>query len=274
MDFDDKRRQFFSSLVAGAIAGMSVDLALFPLDTVKTRLQSQFGFQNSGGFKQLYRGLGSAMIVSAPNAAAFFSVYEYSKVAMNHHLTDPTLINMTSASLAETAACLIRVPVEVVKQRTQASKVSWNIILKQALREDKLIGMYRGFLSTLSRDIPFALIQLPLWEHLKKIWAKFNDKPISAVESCICGSLAGLCAAIATNPIDVAKTRIMLAKKDNKYGRVNFLAVISLIFKESGFRGLYSGASPRILFITIGGAVYLGGYDFYKSTVDQFFLKF
>lgn len=158
---------------------------------------------------------------------------------------------------------------EVIKQRTQASKVSSGIILKEALREEKLIGLYRGFLSTISRDVPFALIQLPLWEELKSIWCRLTGQPLEAWESCVCGSISGLTAALITNPIDVAKTRIMLAKKDNKYGRVNFLSVIRIIWKESGLRGLYSGATPRITFITIGGAVYLGGYDFSRKLIDH-----
>lgn len=41
---------------AGAIAGLSVDVALYPLDTLKTRLQSQHGFYKSGGFSGVYRG--------------------------------------------------------------------------------------------------------------------------------------------------------------------------------------------------------------------------
>lgn len=40
----------------GALAGISVDVALYPLDTLKTRLQSQQGFQKAGGFKGVYRG--------------------------------------------------------------------------------------------------------------------------------------------------------------------------------------------------------------------------
>ena len=30
-----------------------------------------------------------------------------------------------------------------------------------------VIGLYRGFLVTLSRELPFALLQFPLWEYLK-----------------------------------------------------------------------------------------------------------
>lgn len=45
---------------AGGVAGLVVDVALFPIDTVKTRLQSERGFWRSGGFRGIYKGLGAA----------------------------------------------------------------------------------------------------------------------------------------------------------------------------------------------------------------------
>jgi len=45
---------------------MAVDTALFPLDTIKTRLQSPLGFVKSGGFKGVYSGLSTAVLGSAP----------------------------------------------------------------------------------------------------------------------------------------------------------------------------------------------------------------
>lgn len=63
-------------LLGGASAGIAVDLSLYPLDTLKTRLQSQQGFKAAGGFHGLYRGMGSVAMGSAPGAASFFVVYQ------------------------------------------------------------------------------------------------------------------------------------------------------------------------------------------------------
>lgn len=57
---------FAAALLAGGLAGMAVDTAFFPIDTLKTRLQAQEGFVKSGGFSGVYRGLGSAVVGSAP----------------------------------------------------------------------------------------------------------------------------------------------------------------------------------------------------------------
>ena len=54
-------------LQAGGCAGFAVDLVLFPIDTVKTRLQSQQGFLKAGGFRGVYSGLPSVAVGSIPN---------------------------------------------------------------------------------------------------------------------------------------------------------------------------------------------------------------
>ena len=69
---------FATALVAGGLAGTSVDVALFPIDTLKTRMQSPQGFLKAGGFRGIYNGLGAAAVGSAPGAALFFSSYEVS----------------------------------------------------------------------------------------------------------------------------------------------------------------------------------------------------
>ncbi|XP_035761053.1 S-adenosylmethionine mitochondrial carrier protein isoform X3 [Neolamprologus brichardi] len=154
-----ERREFMASLVAGGCAGMCVDLTLFPLDTIKTRLQSQQGFYKAGGFRGIYAGVPSAAVGSFPNAAAFFVTYEYTKALLGTggvfalpHVAPVT--HMLAASLGEVVACLIRVPTEVVKQRAQASLSSstYNILLA-TLREEGVRGLYRGYGSTVLREV-------------------------------------------------------------------------------------------------------------------------
>ena len=46
--------------LAGGVAGFLVDVCLFPIDSLKTRLQSERGFWNSGGFSKIYKGFAPA----------------------------------------------------------------------------------------------------------------------------------------------------------------------------------------------------------------------
>ncbi len=45
----------YSTNQAGGFAGIATDVLTFPLDTIKTRLQSSAGFMKGGGWKGLYR---------------------------------------------------------------------------------------------------------------------------------------------------------------------------------------------------------------------------
>jgi len=74
---------------------------------------------------------------------------------------------MTSNVVLSQVACLIRVPCEVVKQRAQAGNGSVPMIARKTLQTEGVGGFYRGYLSTVFREIPFSMIQFPLWEFLK-----------------------------------------------------------------------------------------------------------
>uniref|UniRef100_A0A8C0N636 Mitochondrial S-adenosylmethionine carrier protein n=1 Tax=Canis lupus familiaris TaxID=9615 RepID=A0A8C0N636_CANLF len=194
-----ERPGFTASLVAGGVAGVAVDLILFPLDTIKTRLQSPQGFNKAGGFRGIYAGVPSAAIGSFPNAAAFFITYEYVKWFLH---TDSSsylmpVKHMLAASAGEVVACLIRVPSEVVKQRAQVSASS---------------RTFQIFSNILYTEIPFSLVQFPMWESLKALWSWRQDHVVDCWQSAVCGAFAGGFAAAVTTPLDVAKTRIMLAK--------------------------------------------------------------
>lgn len=59
------------------MAGTAVDLLFFPIDTVKTRLQSSQGFLKAGGFRGIYKGIGSVVVGSSPGGASLFTLPEY-----------------------------------------------------------------------------------------------------------------------------------------------------------------------------------------------------
>uniref|UniRef100_A0A8C4AJS1 Mitochondrial S-adenosylmethionine carrier protein n=1 Tax=Denticeps clupeoides TaxID=299321 RepID=A0A8C4AJS1_9TELE len=254
------RREFTASLLAGGCAGMCVDLALFPLDTIKTRLQSQQGFQKAGGFRGIYAGVPSAAAGSFPSAAAFFVTYETSKTLFGDFMAAPMapVSHMMAASLGEVVACLVRVPTEVVKQRTQASpSTNTYRVLLSTLREEGLRGLYRGYGSTVLREIPFSLVQFPLWEYLKSLWSWREGRPVHSWQAALCGAFAGAVAAFVTTPLDVAKTRIMLAK-----GAPHSHQLCTCVHPR-----LFAGSVPRITFISVGGFIFLGAYEKVRHTL-------
>nr|AAH19156.1 Solute carrier family 25 (mitochondrial carrier, phosphate carrier), member 26 [Mus musculus] len=259
---------FTASLVAGGVAGVSVDLILFPLDTIKTRLQSPQGFNKAGGFRGIYAGVPSAAVGSFPNAAAFFLTYEYVKSLLH---TDSTshfkpVKHMLAASTGEVVACLIRVPSEVVKQRAQVSASSKTLqIFLTILSEEGIQGLYRGYKSTVLREIPFSLVQFPLWESLKALWAWRRGHVVDSWQSAVCGAFAGGFAAAVTTPLDVAKTRIMLAKAGSSTAVGNVLSAMHGVWRSQGLAGLFAGVLPRMAAISMGGFIFLGAYDQTRS---------
>ncbi|KAL8809311.1 MAG: hypothetical protein Q9223_003311 [Gallowayella weberi] len=279
---------FTSALLAGALAGTTVDISLYPIDTLKTRLQSSAGFYPSGGFRGIYAGVGSAIVGSAPGAALFFVTYEGLKSRLRSTRDgrrgdgmemvrsdgwSEAVDHVLAASAGEVAACAVRVPTEVVKQRAQAaqhpnSMAALRFILAQ--RGDiGVLGvwreMYRGWGITIIREVPFTAIQFPLWEGMKA-WRRRQTgsrQQVSALESGVFGSLAGAIAAGLTTPLDVLKTRMMLAKE-----RQSAATSFSQIWKDSGPKAFVAGLGPRIMWISAGGAIFLGTYQWaYNSMI-------
>ncbi|CAG8605459.1 3160_t:CDS:2 [Ambispora leptoticha] len=266
---------FRQALVAGGIAGTAVDTVLFPLDTIKTRLQSRPGFYASGGFHGIYSGLTSVIIGSAPGASVFFVTYEYLKGSLSFLFPDTKylpLVHMAAASGGEMAACVVRVPTEVIKQRMQTKQYHRTLsAIRSIIQYEGILGLYRGYLITISREIPFACLQFPLYEFLKRFVAKHTDRTrINPWEAAICGSISGGTAAAITTPLDVIKTRIMLSSKHQTIHRYSgIVGTLKRIWSEEGPRALFSGIGPRVMWISIGGYIFLGVYEKVKKALQD-----
>ncbi|KAG1824180.1 mitochondrial carrier domain-containing protein [Suillus variegatus] len=263
----ERKPTFFQSLAAGGLAGTAVDILFFPIDTVKTRLQSAQGFIKAGGFRGIYKGVGSVVVGSAPGAAAFFSTYEAMKRSIPLHDQLAPVNHMLSASVGEVAACLIRVPTEVIKTRMQTSTYGASASSFKAatlvLHHEGIPGFYRGFWTTIMREIPFTSLQFPLYEFLKSRLSIYLDrKPLYAHEAAVCGSIAGGTAAALTTPLDVLKTRVMLDLRDPSKQQVPTLPMrFQQIYVQEGAKALFAGIVPRTMWISAGGAVFLGVYE-------------
>ncbi|KAI9696557.1 MAG: hypothetical protein M1836_005576 [Candelina mexicana] len=127
-------------LLAGAIAAFSVDLLVYPLDTLKTRLQSpdyKRIYINASTntvnravlLRGLYQGVGSVIIATLPSCNVPPSlpspdIKSSSNVTLNStssstSLIPQPLIHATASSIAELVSCFILTPAEVLKQNAQ-----------------------------------------------------------------------------------------------------------------------------------------------------------
>lgn len=265
---------FLISLVSGAASGTSTDLVFFPIDTIKTRLQAKGGFFFNGGYHNIYKGVGSVIVASAPGAALFFVSYDSMKQISKPYIKNllpnsspdqliDSTTHMFSSTVGEIAACTVRVPAEVIKQRTQthtsnSSYQTLKIILKNENGEGIRKNLYRGWSTTLLREIPFTCIQFPLYEYLKKNWRSYDssNEKLAPWKGAVCGSIAGGVAAAVTTPLDFIKTRIMLSSKS-----IPTSVLVKNIWKEEGAIIFLSGIGPRTMWISAGGAIFLGVYE-------------
>ncbi|KAM3175815.1 hypothetical protein ACTXT7_007797 [Hymenolepis weldensis] len=303
---------------AGATAGLCVDVVLYPIDTLKTRLQSASGnvFTSCGKLK-LFAGLPMVLLGSAPASAVFFYFYEVAKEVSQKNglpMWASSMIGTTAAdidkwtghfvtsifaveaphrsmfSLLQTSMVLW-VPCENVKQSAQSRPFdSLRSIFRSYVQHEGWIGLYRGYVSTIVRDLPCALIQFPIWEALKGFFARRNHRrlleqhlqggvaphsfpPPSAAnltgfQFALCGFLSGAIAGSVTTPLDVAKTRIMLAERDSVLASGRISTALKLVYKETGILGWFAGILPRVGLMSLGGGIFLGLYDITRSFLE------
>lgn len=79
-------------MVSGAVGGMSLWIAIFPADVIKSRIQVQSSTRSmrsvgmeiirKEGFLALYNGLTPSVLRTIPATAFLFLAYEYSKKFM------------------------------------------------------------------------------------------------------------------------------------------------------------------------------------------------
>lgn len=254
------------NLAAGATAGCAVEAALYPIDTIKTRLQAMRSgggigaLIKAGGGRALYSGVWGNLVGVAPASAVFMAVYEPVKQAViKSQPSDRAFLGPLAAGVAAgLASSVIRVPTEVVKTRMQTGEFKHAFTaLKTILAREGARGIFAGYGSFLLRDLPFDAIEFVTYEQLKKGYKTSvlkDERDLNPAEHSVFGAGAGAATGLVTTPLDVLKTRLMIQGQNGRYKNVLDCAV--KIVQEEGAGALFRGWQPRVIWIGVGGSVF------------------
>lgn len=277
-------REVLISVLAGGIAGASIDFALFPIDSIKTRLQAStraVDYQKQASHISKFKGLLSPMLASFPCSATFMLSYEYTKYWLRNRPDSGgplgqlsfTSQNMLAASVGECTQALIRSPSEVIKQNMQlGTHGSMSESIRNVWRLQGLGGFYAGYFSLILREVPFSAIQFSLYEQIKlhqiEQEAKRSGRPVgevklSPLQLALNGIVVGSFSGFIVTPFDVLKTKQMT--HDLQMKKLGMGTALKEVWADAGVRGLYRGGAIRAFYIGVGGFAFFGMYENLKS---------
>ncbi|XP_042019026.1 S-adenosylmethionine carrier 1, chloroplastic/mitochondrial-like isoform X3 [Salvia splendens] len=245
----------YESAVAGAAAGTVVEAVLYPVDTIKTRLQAVRG----GGeivLKGLYSGLAGNLAGVIPASALFIGVYEPTKQKLLDIFPQnlSAVAHLAAGAIGGAASSIVRVPTEVIKQRIQTGQfASAPEAVRVIVAKEGFRGLFAGYGSFLLRDLPFDAIQFCIYEQLR-IGYKLAflmlqaRRDLNGPENAIIGAFAGAITGAVTTPLDMVKTRLMIQGSAKQYDGI-FHCVDTIIREEgsSAFFRVSGFLRPHVL---------------------------
>ncbi|MFH4975065.1 hypothetical protein AB6A40_001774 [Gnathostoma spinigerum] len=258
-------------LVAGGAAGCMSRTCTAPLDRIKVFLQVHATRQNrlnlfktirllllEGGIKSFWRGNGINVIKIAPESAIKFMAYEQMKRLIKQIRGDVELSvweRFLAGSLAGAISQSIIYPLEVLKTRLalrrtgQLDKGLAHFAAKM-YKNEGFLCFYKGYIPNLMGIIPYAGIDLAVYETLKKFYLKHhqNIEEPGVLALLACGTCSSTCGQLASYPLALVRTRLQartisgnLNQPDSMTGQFHY------ILKNEGFSGLYRGITPNFM---------------------------
>ncbi|XP_068130831.1 mitoferrin-1 [Hyperolius riggenbachi] len=276
-------------MVAGAVAGILEHTVMYPVDSVKTRMQSlqpdpkaryrgvmealKTMVRTEGVLTPL-RGINVTMLGAGPAHALYFACYEKMKItvgSMVNHAGNSHLANGVAGSLATVLHDAVMNPAEVVKQRMQMFNSPYRNMMHciRSISKSEGVGaFYRSYTTQLFMNIPFQAIHFITYEFTQEqLNPRRQYHPGSHIVS---GAIAGAVAAAATTPLDVCKTLLntqenMALSSANISGHLSGMAnAIRTVYQIGGVAGYFKGMQARIIYQMPSTAIAWSVYEFFK----------
>ncbi|XP_048103943.1 calcium-binding mitochondrial carrier protein SCaMC-3 isoform X1 [Alosa alosa] len=272
-EFSEKEKKsgfVWRQLMAGAMAGSVSRTGTAPLDRLKVFLQvhgskSDKGnvlsglraMVKEGGLRSLWRGNGINVLKIAPETAIKFLAYEQIKRVMRGGAEGGTLKlqeRFVAGSLAGATAQTVIYPMEVLKTRLTLRKTGQYSgvadCAKQILQKEGVKAFYKGYVPNMLGIIPYAGIDLAVYETLKNAWLQnHSDGSVDPGVMVLvgCGTISSTCGQLASYPLALIRTRMQAQASMKGAPQLSMFALFRTIVTEEGPMGLYRGIAPNFL---------------------------
>nr|XP_056700248.1 mitochondrial adenyl nucleotide antiporter SLC25A24 [Euleptes europaea] len=264
---EKKTGQWWRQLLAGAVAGAVSRTGTAPLDRLKVMMQVHGskskmniagGLQQmvkEGGVRSLWRGNGVNVVKIAPETAIKFWAYEqYKKMFLNEDGKVGTVERFISGSLAGATAQTSIYPMEVLKTRLAVGKTGQYAGMfdcaKKILRREGVKAFYKGYIPNILGIIPYAGIDLAVYEALKKTWLeKYATDSVNPGILVLlgCGTVSSTCGQLASYPLALVRTRMQAQAMVEGGPQLNMVGLFQRIIAKEGVLGLYRGIAPNFM---------------------------
>jgi solute carrier family 25 iron transporter 28/37 len=273
---------FWRHAFAGSFAGITEHVGMFPLDTVKTRMQVSSHPGSPGvvgtmrtvleerGFGGLWRGASVIGAGCVPAHCGLFMTYELGKQKLlQSNSSHQPVMTAACGMAASTVHDVILTPTDVVKQRLQLGCYKGGLhCLRSIIAKEGMGTLFRSLPVTMMINGPNTAVLTAVNESMKLHLGIDRTSGVGLHWYFLCAGVGGAVASITTLPLDNLKTRIQTQGvtrlsdgQTRAPSRQGAAAIFRGIIKNEGFRGFYRGLVPRMMIATPAGAMCWGTYE-------------
>ncbi|KYN17178.1 PREDICTED: calcium-binding mitochondrial carrier protein SCaMC-2-A-like isoform X2 [Trachymyrmex cornetzi] len=273
-------------LVSGGIAGAVSRTCTAPLDRIKVYLQvhgtrhcnimSCFRYMlREGGISSLWRGNGINVLKIGPETALKFMAYEQVKRAIkadNEARELGLYERFCAGSMAGGISQSAIYPLEVLKTRLALRKTGefdgMVDAAKKIYRQGGLKSFYRGYIPNLIGILPYAGIDLAVYETLKNTYLRTHDKKEQPAFwiLLLCGTASSTAGQVCSYPLALVRTRLQAEIAPDRSPNT-MIGVFKDILNREGIRGLYRGLTPNFLKVAPAVSISYVVYEHFRQAL-------